>query len=144
MGGGGAEKPTVLVVAAIVEREGRLLLNRRPAGDALEGKWEFPGGKVEPGEDPRHALVRECREELGCRVEVGSVYETIHADTERAWLLLLFYTARIVFGEPRPMEGNGLAWVAPEELAGLDLLEADLPLVGLIRRRFPHYTPGVS
>lgn len=135
-------KPTIIVAAAIVERGGRLLVNRRPPGSALAGKWEFPGGKAEPGEDPRAALVRECREELGCAVEVGAVYETIHAESEKAWLLLLFYTARITSGEPRPMEGNTLAWVGVEELAALDLLEADLPLAGMIRRRFPHFSPG--
>ncbi|MCC5877354.1 MAG: (deoxy)nucleoside triphosphate pyrophosphohydrolase [Candidatus Sumerlaeia bacterium] len=137
-----AEKPTTLVVAAIIAREDRLLINQRPAGGSLGGRWEFPGGKVEPGEDPRNALARECREELGCDVEVGSAYETVFHEAKGAWLLLLFYTARVVSGEPHPMEGNTLAWVRPDELGSYDLLEADRPLAGLLQRKFPHFEHG--
>lgn len=136
------EKPTVLVVAAIITRGDTLLINQRPNGDALAGRWEFPGGKVEPGEDPRAALVRECHEELGCKVEVGAAYETVFHETGQAWLLLLFYTTRVTTGEPQAMEGNTLAWVRPDELPSYDLLEADRPLVNLLQRKFPHFEPG--
>lgn len=135
-------KPTTLVTAAIVAREGRVLINQRPAGSAFAGQWEFPGGKVEAGEDPRDALRRECHEELGCEVEVGAIYETIFVESASSYFLLLFYTVRVTDGEPRSMEGNTLAWVTPEEFATYDLLEADRPLAGLIQRRFPHFQTG--
>lgn len=134
----------LVVVAALIERQGRrLLLAQRPIGGPLAGQWEFPGGKLEPGESPEAALERECLEELGCRVEVGRIYEVIHANgAGGSGLLLLFYRVRIISGEPRSMEGNALAWATPEEMAGYDLLDADRALPRSFVRDFPHFIPA--
>ncbi|CAN5348522.1 (deoxy)nucleoside triphosphate pyrophosphohydrolase [soil metagenome] len=138
------EKPapptTVVVVAAIIAREdGTILIAQRPPGGNLAGFWEYPGGKVEPGEDPRDALVRECQEELGCDVEVGAVYETIFHRTPTRSFLLLFYVARVIRCEPRPMEQNELAWVTPAAMRDYPILEPDAPLIAQFETRFPHF-----
>lgn len=134
-----------LVVAAIIaDDRGRILIAQRPEGMRHAGKWEFPGGKVEPGEDPRHALVRECREELGCHVRAGAIYETVFHTYSSHSVLLLFYLCRIEEGKPQPLERNALSWVTPEEMEEYDLLEADRPLPAMFRERFPHYAPGMS
>src|SRR5688500_941077 len=87
--------PAVIVAAAVVRNEGRILLTRRMEGAHLAGFWEFPGGKVEEGEDPEDAVVRECREECGIELEVGNVLEVAFHRYERKDVLLLFYECRI-------------------------------------------------
>lgn len=137
--------PPILVVGAIVARaDGRILIAQRPVGRKHAGQWEFPGGKVEPGEDPRAALRRECREEMGCEVAVGAVYETIFHRYDWGSVLLLFYCAKVIGGEPASLEQNALAWVTPAEMAGYDLLEADRPLPAMFARRFPHFEEGLT
>ena len=131
--------PFYLITAVILVRGDRILVQRRPPGSRGAGKWELPGGKVEPGEDPRDALVRECHEELGCTVEPGVVYEAISANDPNRDLLLLFFTARITDGEPKPMEGNELRWVTIDEMDALDLLDADRILPQLFHQRFPAF-----
>jgi len=132
-----------LVVAAIIAREdGTILITQRPPSSKLSGMWEFPGGKVEPGEGPRAALVRECHEELGCDVEAGAVYETIFHRVGNHCILLLFYLTRVVKGEPQPMERNALAWVTPANMRLYALLEPDRPLIDLFERRFPMFEQG--
>lgn len=127
---------TVIVSAALIEdAEGRILLARRPNNRPLAGKWEFPGGKAEPGEEPRAALVRECREELGITVAPGHVYETIFVPGSAKSYLLLFYLAEIVEGQPQSLEGNEFAWVPLDELTAYDILEADRPLVTMLQNR---------
>lgn len=131
---------TTIVAAAIIAREdGTILIAQRPSSSKLHGFWEFPGGKVEPGEDPRAAVVRECQEELGCEVEVGRIYDTINHFVGGSCILLLFYLARIVEGEPRSMEQNAIQWVTPEGMRLYELLEPDRPLVEQFQRRFPHF-----
>lgn len=133
-------RPPVLVVGAIIaDASGRILIAQRPPGSRAAGRWEFPGGKLEPGEDPRSALLRECQEELGCTVDVGTVYEVVYFAYEGLTVLLIFYTARIVEGIARSMEQNALQWVTPEEMESVDLLEADRPLPAMFRARFPHF-----
>src|SRR5690349_25109278 len=110
-------RPPVLVAAAVLVEEGRVLLTQRKRGTHLAGAWEFPGGKVEPDEDPRAALVRELREELGIEVEVGDVVEvTFHRYPEKA-VLLLFFEARRMPGseEPRPLDVADVRWTAASE-----------------------------
>ena len=121
----------VLVVCALIEHEGRVLLARRPAHKHLGGKWEFPGGKVEPGETPAAALVRECDEELACVVEVGaSLPGVTHAYPERI-ITLMPFICRLALGSPPPSatEHSELAWVEPARLAAYDLPAADAPIV---------------
>lgn len=117
-----------LVVAALVREEGRILMSRRRPDQAMPNLWEFPGGKVEPGEHPEAALVREVREELGCDLAVDRIEEVVfhaYADFD---LTMLVYAGRIVAGAPRALEVAEVAWVPATELPALDLLPADYPL----------------
>lgn len=127
----------VVVGAAIVE-VGRLLAARRTAPVDLAGGWELPGGKVDPGEQPEAALVREVYEELGCTVEVG---ERLHVDGEpgaeplRPGLELHAYACRLVAGEPVPRERDAVRWLMPEELDEPAWLPADRPFVTAMHER---------
>ena len=93
---------TVLVAAAVLVERGRVLLTQRKRGAHLEGLWEFPGGKVEEGEDPRDALVRELREEVGIEADVGEIVEVTFHRYESKSVLLLFYLASRRAGSPEP------------------------------------------
>jgi 8-oxo-dGTP diphosphatase len=117
-----------LVVAALVRDGTRILMSRRRADQPMPGKWEFPGGKVEPGESPIEALVREVREELGCEVEVGRVFEVVFHAYGEFDLYMLVYPATITGGTPRALEVAEIAWVEAARLPELDLLPADFPL----------------
>jgi 8-oxo-dGTP diphosphatase len=118
----------VLVVAAAILRDGRVLACRR-AGGAYAEQWEFPGGKVEPGEDETAALVRECREELGLEVTVGF---RIGADTPVGVGLLRLYAATAT-GEPLLRVHDQAAWCSASDIADRLWLEADLALVAEVR-----------
>lgn len=123
-----------LVVAGLVVRAGRVLITQRRADQALPLQWEFPGGKVEPGEPPAVALARELAEEIGVTVEVGRIWDVLHhvyADFE---LVMLVYACRILDGEPRAVEVADLAWAEPGELGAWDILPADRPLVARLAR----------
>ncbi|MEV0380770.1 (deoxy)nucleoside triphosphate pyrophosphohydrolase [Nonomuraea sp. NPDC050643] len=117
----------VVVAAVIVDRDGRVLAAQRAEPPALAGGWEFPGGKVDPGEGEEAALVRECREELGVRIAVG---ERVGGDwplaqgyVMRAWLCSL------ASGTPEAKEHLALRWLAPGEYYDVDWLGADLPIM---------------
>lgn len=120
-------EPTVVVAAALHE-SGRLLAARRSAPPELAGRWELPGGKVEPGEDPTRALVRELREELGIGAE-------LLARVPGEWPLkpgyvLRVWTARLLSGSPRPLEDHDeLRWLGPDEIWSVDWLDQDVPAV---------------
>lgn len=116
----------IAVVGGVIRREGRILLSRRVRGADI-GKWEFPGGKLERGETPEQALVRELREELGIEVRVGAV-EGCVADWNGAkgeGILLMFYGCEIVSGEPQCLDCGGITFVSPDELADSDLAAND-------------------
>lgn len=120
-----------VVVGAAIIRDGRLLAAQRAEPAELAGGWEFPGGKVDPGETDEDALVRECHEELGVKVALG---ERIGGD----WPLSLsgvlrVWTAELVEGEPQALEHLALRWLTPEELYDVEWLPGDLPLVEEIR-----------
>src|SRR4051794_13657731 len=123
-----------LVVGAAILRGGRLLAARRSEPAALAGGWELPGGKVEPGEDDRAALVRECREELGVEIALG---ERVGADWPMPGdALLRVWTATVVVGEPQPLEDHSeLGWLAPHEWYDVAWLAADRPVVQAVRRQ---------
>jgi 8-oxo-dGTP diphosphatase len=119
--------PTV-VTAAVVERGGCLLVTRRLEGSHMEGFWEFPGGKCEPGESPTDCLARELREELGVAATVHEeVYRTTYAYGDRV-LDLRFFRCDLA-DEPRPLLGQQVRWVPRSELASLDFPPADAELV---------------
>lgn len=126
----------LVVAAALVDAEGRILLARRPSGKSMAGLWEFPGGKVHEGEVPEAALVRELREELGIEVAVGDLeafafashsYDDFH-------LLMPLYLCRAWQGEPKALEGQELAWVARGRLPDYPMPPADVGLVDRLER----------
>lgn len=130
-----ASSAAVDVTCGLIERDGRVLVAQRPPGKALAGKWEFPGGKVEPGEAADACLARELREELGVDVRVGEALPpTLHRYAAGAIRLLPFRCA-LVAGEPHPHEHSALRWCTPEEIAALDLAAADLPVLADYRAR---------
>jgi 8-oxo-dGTP diphosphatase len=123
---------TVLVVtAAVVEQNGRLLVTRRPPGAHLEGLWEFPGGKCGPDEPLRDSLVRELVEELAVVARVGEeIFTTTHTYPDRA-VELHFFRCQLL-GEPRPQLGQEMRWVRRDDLAALEFPPADAELIALL------------
>ncbi len=123
-----------VVAVALVDGDGRVLLQKRPPGKSLANMWEFPGGKIESGETPEAALVRELEEELGiathasCLAPAAFVSEPL-ADRH---LLMLLYVCRKWTGIPRPLHATALTWVRPAQMYALDMPPADLPLIGLL------------
>ncbi len=130
----------IRVAAGILrDRAGRILIAQRPAGGHAGGFWEFPGGKLNPGEAPEHALVRELQEELGVTVEAATSFMTYrHEYPERVVELHVFLVERYA-GEPRGVEGQPLRWVALAELPTAGLLEADQPIAAALGKE-----PGFS
>jgi len=126
--------PPIDVVAGIVRRDdGQVLISQRMPDDTLGGYWEFPGGKVEPGEDLKVALHRELVEELGIDTEIGAeIHQIVHAYPDRD-VRLFFYEARIISGEPQKLEVADLRWVTLDDLMNYQFPEADLPLLRQLR-----------
>jgi 8-oxo-dGTP diphosphatase len=131
----GGKKLLLVAACALIDTDTRVLLARRPEGKKMAGLWEFPGGKVKPGETPEAALIRELREELGIDVTetclapftfASHAYETFH-------LLMPLYLCRRWEGFVRPLEGQALAWVRPQKLSEYEMPPADKPLVPLLR-----------
>ena len=128
--------PTVLVSAVVlVDADGRVLLAQRPEGKSMAGLWEFPGGKVEAGETPEAALIRELGEELAIDTAesclaplsfVSHAYDDFH-------LLMLVYVCRKWKGTPQPVEGSELTWARAARLRDYDMPPADLPLIAVIQ-----------
>ncbi len=127
---------TVLVSAvALIDPDGRVLLAQRPKGKSMAGLWEFPGGKIEPGETPEAALVRELSEELdietwnSCLAPLtfaSHTYDDFH-------LLMPLFACRKWEGTPKPKEGQTLKWVRPNELKNYPMPAADIPLIPILR-----------
>jgi 8-oxo-dGTP diphosphatase len=127
---------TLLVSAvALIDPEGRVLLAQRPEGKSLAGLWEFPGGKVEAGETPEAALVRELREELGIETWRSCLAPLTFASHsyEDFHLLMPLFACRRWEGIPTPQEGQTLAWVRPQNLRDYPMPAADLPLIPILR-----------
>ncbi len=123
---------TIEVVAAVIERDGRILITRRPEGSHLAGLWEFPGGKPGPGEGFEDALRREMREELDAVVSVGERIETVEWHYPDRRVRLAFFRCAIL-GEPRPLEGQEMRWVAPADLPAYQFPPADALLIERLR-----------
>jgi 8-oxo-dGTP diphosphatase len=128
-------KVVLVVAVALVDSDGRVLLAQRPAGKPLAGLWEFPGGKVSPGETPEAALVRELAEELGIDVDPKCLAPFTFASHGYAdfHLLMPLYVCRVWQGIARPLEGQNLAWVRVGDLANHPMPAADIPLVAQLR-----------
>ena len=130
------EKPLVLVAAvALVDADGRVLIARRPPGKTMAGLWEFPGGKLAPGETPEQALIRELREELGIDTEQSCLAPIAFASHGYGdfHLLMPLYVCRIWQGAATPREGQELRWVRPARLGDFPMPPADAPLVATLR-----------
>jgi 8-oxo-dGTP diphosphatase len=124
-----------VVDGALFDERGRVLIAQRPPGKHMAGGWEFPGGKVEPGEETLAALKRELHEELGIEVHDASpliAYE--HEYPHRRVLLDLWVVSRYS-GEPQPLDAPALQWAAIDDLERVGLLEADLPMIAALRAR---------
>jgi 8-oxo-dGTP diphosphatase len=133
---GESGKPLLLVAAcALIDIDNRVLLARRPEGKKMAGLWEFPGGKLQPGETPENALIRELKEELGIDVAQACLAPFAFAshDYERFHLLMPLFLCRRWTGNPAGLEGQALAWVRPQKLTDYDMPPADKPLIPLLR-----------
>mgnify|MGYP001556215033 CR=1 FL=1 len=133
-GGIAANTTLVVVAAALVDRDGRLLVQQRPQGKPMAGLWEFPGGKIEPGETPERALIRELGEELAIDVDHACLAPACFASDMlgEKHLLLLLYVCRKWRGTPVAQHASALRWVRPVELHALEMPPADEPLIGLL------------
>ena len=130
------ERPVVLVAAvALVDADGRVLIARRPEGKTMAGLWEFPGGKVAPGETPEEALIRELDEELGIDVAENCLAPFTFASHryDGFHLLMPLYVCRVWNGSVRPLEGQALKWVRPVRLGDYPMPPADRPLIAMLR-----------
>jgi 8-oxo-dGTP diphosphatase len=127
-------KKHVNVVGAVILRDGEVLCAQRGPASSLAGKWEFPGGKIEPGETPREALEREILEELRCTVRVGEEVITTTHEYDFAIVKLTTFYCELVEGSPQLTEHAAVAWFLPDHLESLDWAPADVPAVGLIRQ----------
>jgi 8-oxo-dGTP diphosphatase len=130
-------EPTV-VVAGVIEASGRILICQRPPGKWHALKWEFPGGKAEPGEDPPQALARELDEELGIRATIGDEIARLpYQYPDRPPMLLIFFRVREFEGEAVSREFARIVWELPERLPQYDFLEADIEFVRGLTRAAP-------
>ncbi len=124
-------KLVLVVAAALVDGDNRVLLAERPAGKSLAGRWEFPGGKIEPGERPEDALIRELKEELGIAVKAACLAPLTFASHAYPdfHLLMPLFICRRWDGQVRPGEGQAVQWVRPQDLRSYPMPDADAPLI---------------
>ena len=128
-------KPLLLVAAcALVDADNRVLLAQRPEGKTLAGLWEFPGGKIEPGETPEETLIRELREELGIEVKAACLAPFTFAshEYEKMHLLMPLFVCRRWEGNVQSLEGQKLAWVEPKKMRSFPMPPADEPLIPML------------
>ena len=134
-------KMVLISAVALIDRDGRVLLAQRPDGKAMAGLWEFPGGKIESGETPEVALIREMHEELGIDTAASCLAPLSFAShsyattqTHSAFhLLMMLYVCRRWQGRPRPVEGGKLKWARPEQLRDYPMPAADIPLIAALQ-----------
>jgi 8-oxo-dGTP diphosphatase len=125
-----AMPPAIEVAAALIrDAEGRYLITQRRKGSHLAGRWEFPGGKVEPGETPAAGMRRELIEELSATFTVGDLVETVRWEYPERTVILHFFACRLESGDIVPREGQAMKWVEPARLAEHDFPPADRELI---------------
>jgi 8-oxo-dGTP diphosphatase len=124
---------TITVVAAVIVEHGRVLVTQRMPNAHLAGAWEFPGGKVEDDEDPRDTLVRELREELAIEAEAGTILDVAFHRYDTKSVLILFYRARRLSGDPKPMQVAALRWCEATELDALRFPPADASVLVAVK-----------
>lgn len=129
-------KKQINVVGAVILRDGLILCAQRGTGGSLADLWEFPGGKIEPGETPREALAREIREELLCAITVGVEVTTTTYEYPFGWVTLTTFYGELTAGEPVLTEHQNVKWLPPEALNDLEWAPADIPAVHLIQEHF--------
>ena len=122
-----------VVCGVITDEQGRFLACKRPVGKHLGGMWEFPGGKIDAGESPETALVRELQEELGVHARVGDALDPVIWAYDRATIRLLPFLCTLVGGELKAIEHEELRWCAARDFDSLEWAEADLPILAQIR-----------
>ncbi|HEV7358948.1 MAG TPA: NUDIX domain-containing protein [Steroidobacteraceae bacterium] len=125
--------PIHVVAAAVIDSSGRVLIAQRPAGKHLAGGWEFPGGKLEPGEDRRLGLARELREELGISIATPRPLIRVRHSYDYGDVLIDMWVVRQYSGEPTGLDGQALRWCTQDELESVELLPADGPIVAALR-----------
>ena len=121
------------VTAAVIERDGKILIARRAAAKHLGGKWEFPGGKLEPGETPEACLVRELEEEFGVKTEIGKFIAENIFDYGTRTIRLLGYEVKYISGNFKLNDHDEIAWITRNEFKNYDFAPADLPIVAAIK-----------
>lgn len=128
------DAPLIVAAAALIDAEGRVLLQQRPDGKAMAGLWEFPGGKVEQGEAPEDALVRELEEELGISTHRSCLAPATFASEplDGRDLVLLLYVCRKWSGTPQLRHAAAMQWVRPHQMFSLPMPPADLPMIGVL------------
>jgi len=120
------------VTAAVIEKDGKILIAQRKQGDTLGGKWEFPGGKLEPGETPEACLKRELMEEFGVDTRIGAFVCSSKFEYKHLPIELLVYRAEHVSGEFKLNEHDRIEWVVPADLSKFDFSSADIPVVDIL------------
>ncbi len=142
------DEPLRVSAGVIRNSDGAVLIARRkPEAGPTGGLWEFPGGKIEPGEQPRESLVREIREELGVDIEINTLICIVKKDTDNMPLELIVFEAMITEGDPKPLEHDELAWVMPPALDETGFPEPDKPIIRFLksgRRTFAARTAALS
>ena len=133
--GAGASNLLLVAACALIDADGRVLICQRPQGKQMAGLWEFPGGKVEPGETPEQALIRELKEELGIEIKAACLAPFVFASHayEGFHLLMPLYLCRRWEGMVQALEHSALAWARPDKLADYPMPPADGPLVAYLR-----------
>lgn len=125
---------TIEVVAAIIKKDNKYFATQRGYGD-FEGGWEFPGGKMEPGETPQHALIREIKEELDADITVGELIETVEHDYPKFHLTMHCFLCELISEHVVLLEHEAARWLSQEELDSVDWLPADLSVINHLKQQ---------
>ena len=123
------------VFAAAIEKDGEIFCAQRPENKSLGGLWEFPGGKLEPGETPEEALVREIQEELNSTIEILSYINEASYDYDFGTVIMKTYHAKLISGNLELLEHQNSTWLAPQDLKTLDWAPVDRPAVELLSKK---------